>query len=153
MRKRLVKGVWKLQIKSSTTPHKLATEYTRYKEYIYKLQPCNTKLEQRMNIFSTGRKYRRYPIGIPDVSGIHGFSGTALNLLLSISNFKSNCRYLLDMTIYTDNLHKSKSNTNIEWNANWDMIFVLPKFRLVWVLLSIEGATGNPAKVSPRGYH
>ena len=90
---------------------------------------------------------------IPDVSGIHGFSGTALNLLLSISNFKSNCRYLLDMTIYTNNLHKSKSNTNIKWNANWDTIFVLPKFGLVRVLLSIEGAAGDLAKVSPRGYH
>ena len=92
-----------------------------------------------MNIFSTGRKYRTcsvgildvsgmhvfsrtawhsdqyrtYPISIPDVFGIHGFSGTTLNLLLLISNFKSNYRYLLDMTIYTDNLHKSKSNTNI----------------------------------------
>ena len=33
------------------------------------------------------------------------------------------------------------------------MIFVLPKFRLVRVLLSVEGATGDPAKVSPRGYH
>jgi len=33
------------------------------------------------------------------------------------------------------------------------MIFVLPKFRLVRVLLSIEGAVGDPAKVSPRGYH
>ena len=67
-----------------------------------------------MNTFSTGRKYRTCPVGIPDGSGIHGFSGIALNLLLSISNFKSNCRYLLDMTIYIDNLHKSKSNTNIE---------------------------------------
>ena len=93
-----------------------------------------------MNIFSTGRKYwmcpvgipdmsdihvfcrtachsdqyRTCPVSIPDVSGIHGFSGIALNLLLSISNFKSNCRYLLDMTIYIDNLDKSKSNTNIE---------------------------------------
>ena len=59
-------------------------------------------------------QYRTCPVAIPDVSGIHGFSGTALNLLLSISNFKSNCRYLLDMTIYIDNLHKSKSNINIE---------------------------------------
>ena len=93
-----------------------------------------------MNKFSTGKKYRTYPIGIPDMSGmhmfgrrpwhsdqyrtcpvaipdvfgIHSFSGTALNLLLSISNFKSNYRYLLDMTIYTDNLHKSKSHTNIK---------------------------------------
>ena len=33
------------------------------------------------------------------------------------------------------------------------MIFVLPKFGLVRVLLSIEGAAGDPAKVSPRGYH
>ena len=32
------------------------------------------------------------------------------------------------------------------------MIFVLPKFGLVRVLLSIEGATSDPAKVSPRGY-
>ena len=97
-------------------------------------------LEQRMNKFSTGKKYRTCPVGIPDVSGmhvfcrttchsdqyrtcpiaipdvsgIHDFSGTTLNLLLSISNFKSNCRYLLDMTIYTDNLHKSKSNINIK---------------------------------------
>ena len=44
---------------------------------------------------------------ILDVSGIHGFSRTAPNLLLSISNFKPNYRYLLEMTIYTDNLHKS----------------------------------------------
>ena len=93
-----------------------------------------------MNIFNTGRKYqtclvgipnvssmdvfsriawhsdqyRTCPVAIPDVFGIHGFSGIALNLLLLISNFKSNYRYLLDMTIYTDNLHKSKSNTNIK---------------------------------------
>ena len=33
------------------------------------------------------------------------------------------------------------------------MIFVLPKFGLVRVLLFIEGATGDPAKVSPKGYH
>ena len=33
------------------------------------------------------------------------------------------------------------------------MIFILPKFGLVRVLLSVEGAAGNPAKVSPRGYH
>ena len=59
-------------------------------------------------------QYRTCPVAIPDVSGIHGFSGIALNLLLLISNFKSNYKYLLDMTIYTDNLHKSKSNTNIE---------------------------------------
>ena len=59
-------------------------------------------------------QYRTCPVAIPDMSGIHGFSGTALNLLLLISNFKSNCRYLLDMTIYTDNLHKSKSHTNIK---------------------------------------
>ena len=87
-----------------------------------------------MNIFSTGRKYWTCLVGIPDVSGmhvfsrtawhsdqyrtcpvsIHGFSGTALNLLVLISNFKPNCKYVLEMTIYTGNLHKSKSNTNIE---------------------------------------
>ena len=33
------------------------------------------------------------------------------------------------------------------------MIFVLPKFGLVRVLLSIEGATDDPTKVSPKGYH
>ena len=33
------------------------------------------------------------------------------------------------------------------------MIFVLPKFGLVRVLLSVEGAVGDPTKVSPRGYH
>ena len=33
------------------------------------------------------------------------------------------------------------------------MIFVLPKFGLVRVLLSVEGDAGDPAKVSPRGYH
>ena len=33
------------------------------------------------------------------------------------------------------------------------MIFVLPKFGLIRVLLSVEGAAGDPAKVSPRGYH
>ena len=32
-------------------------------------------------------------------------------------------------------------------------MFVLPKFRLVRVQLWVEGAAGNPAKVSPRGYH
>ena len=91
---------------------------------------------------------------ISDVSGrLHGFSGIAPNLLLSISTFKTNCRYLLEMTRYTENLHKSWSNTNIERNTNWDTIFVLSKFGLVRVLLSIEGATGDPVKVSPRGYH
>ena len=29
----------------------------------------------------------------------------------------------------------------------------LPKFGLVRVLLSVEGAMGDPAKVNPRGYH
>ena len=71
-----------------------------------------------MHVFSItawhSDQYRMCPVSIPDMSGIHGFSGTALNLLLLISNFKSNCRYLLDITIYTDNLHKSKINTNIE---------------------------------------
>ena len=33
------------------------------------------------------------------------------------------------------------------------MIFILPKFRLVQVLLSVEGVAGDPTKVSPRGYH
>ena len=33
------------------------------------------------------------------------------------------------------------------------MIFVLPKFGLIRVLLSVEGAVGDPVKVSPRGYH
>ena len=47
------------------------------------------------------------PVGIPDLSDIYGFSGTALNLHLLISNFKPNCRYLLEMTIYIDNPHKS----------------------------------------------
>ena len=36
---------------------------------------------------------------------------------------------------------------------NYDTIFVLPKFGLIRVLLSVEGAVGDPAKVSPRGYH
>ena len=44
---------------------------------------------------------------IPDVSGIHDFCRAAPNLLLSISIFKPNCRYLLEMTIYAENLHKS----------------------------------------------
>ena len=59
-------------------------------------------------------QYRTCPVAIPNVSGIYGFSGTALNLHLSISNFKPNYRYLLEMTIYTGNLHKSWSNTNIK---------------------------------------
>ena len=93
-----------------------------------------------MNIFSTGRKYRTCPVGIPDmsgmdvfcrttwhsdqyrtclvaipdVSGIHGFSEITLNLLLSISIFKPNCRYLPKMTVYTEDLHKIWSNTNIK---------------------------------------
>ena len=33
------------------------------------------------------------------------------------------------------------------------MIFVLPKFGLVRVLLSVEEVADDPAKVSPRGYH
>ena len=33
------------------------------------------------------------------------------------------------------------------------MIFVLLKFGLVRALLSVEGPAGDPAKVSPRGYH
>ena len=55
---------------------------------------------------------------IPNMSSIHGFSGTAPNLLLSISIFKPNYKYLLEMTRYTENLHKSRSTTNIERNAN-----------------------------------
>ena len=48
------------------------------------------------------------------MSGIHNFCRAALNLLLSISIFKPNCRYLLEMKINTENLHKSWSNTNIK---------------------------------------
>ena len=33
------------------------------------------------------------------------------------------------------------------------MIFVLPKFIVVGVLLPVKGVAGNPTKVSPRGYH
>lgn len=36
-------------------------------------------------------------------------------------------------------------------NANWDTIFVSPKFRLYQVLLFIERATSDQAKVSSRG--
>ena len=46
--------------------------------------------------------------------GIHDFRIAAPNLLLLISIFKPNCRYQLEMTIYTENLHKSWSNTNIK---------------------------------------
>ena len=106
-----------------------------------------------MNIFSTGKKYQTCLVGISDVSGIHSFCRIAPNLLLSISIFKPNCRYLLEMTRYTENLHKNWSNTNIKWNLNWDTIFVLLKFGLVRVLLSVEGVVGDLAKVSPRGYH
>ena len=54
-----------------------------------------------MNIFSTGRKYQTCPVGI------YGFYRTTPNLLLSIYIFKPNYRYLLEMTIYVENLHKS----------------------------------------------
>ena len=52
-------------------------------------------------------QYRTCPVWIPDVSGIHDFCRAAPNLLLSISIFKPNCRHLLEMTIYIENLHKS----------------------------------------------
>ena len=74
--------------------------YTRY-------NPATTKLEQKLN------NIQPYAL-IPDVFGIHDFCRSALNLLLSISIFKLNCRHLLEMTIYTKNLHKSWSNTNIK---------------------------------------
>ena len=38
---------------------------------------------------------------------MHGFCRAAPNLLLLISLFKPNCRYLLEMTIYIENMHKS----------------------------------------------
>ena len=62
----------------------------------------------------TVNKYFQHRALIPDVSGIHGFCRSALNLLLSIPIFEPNCRHLLEMTIYTENLHKSWSNTNIK---------------------------------------
>ena len=62
----------------------------------------------------TVNKYFQHGALIPNVSGMHGFCRTAPSLLLSISIFKPNCRYLLEMTIYTENLHKSWSNTNIK---------------------------------------
>ena len=52
------------------------------------------------------------------MSGIHDFSETAPNLLLLISIFNPNCRYLLEIMIYIENLHKRWSNTNIERNTN-----------------------------------
>ena len=53
-------------------------------------------------------------VGIPDMSSIHDFCRAALNFLISIFIFKPNYRHLLEMTIYTENLHKSWSNTNIK---------------------------------------
>ena len=44
---------------------------------------------------------------IPDMSGIHDFSEIALNLLLLISIFNPNCRKLLKIVIYTENLQNS----------------------------------------------
>ena len=44
---------------------------------------------------------------IPDMSGIHDFSGTAPNLLLLISVFNPNCRKLLEIVIYTEYLQNS----------------------------------------------
>ena len=44
---------------------------------------------------------------ISDVSGIHDFYRSAPNLLLSISIFKPNCRHLMEMTIYIENLQNS----------------------------------------------
>ena len=55
----------------------------------------------------TVNKYFQHRALIPDMSGMHGFCRTAPNLLISISIFKPNYRYLLEMTRYTDNLHKS----------------------------------------------
>ena len=62
----------------------------------------------------TVNKYFQLRALIPDVSGMHGFCRSAPNLLLSISIFKQNCRYLLEISVYTENLHKSWSNTNIK---------------------------------------
>ena len=61
----------------------------------------------------TENKYFQHRALIPDVSGIHDFYRSVPNLLLSISIFKPNYRHLLEMTIYTESLHKSWSNTNI----------------------------------------
>ena len=47
------------------------------------------------------------------MSGIHDFCRATPNLLLSISIFKPNCRHLLEMTIYTENLHKRAGTTQI----------------------------------------
>ena len=55
----------------------------------------------------TENKYFQHRALIPDMSGMHGFCRTAPDLLLSISIFKPNCRYLLEISIYTENLHKS----------------------------------------------
>ena len=52
-------------------------------------------------------QYRTCPVRIPDVFGIHDFCRAAPNLLLLISIFKPDCRYLLEMTVNTENLHKS----------------------------------------------
>ena len=64
-----------------------------------------------MDVFSRttwhSDQYQTCPVAIPDVPGIHGFSGIAPNLLLSISIFQPNYRYLIEMTRYTENLHKS----------------------------------------------
>ena len=62
----------------------------------------------------TANKYFQHKALIPDVSGMHGFCRTALNLLLLISIFKPNYRYLLEMTRNIDNLHNSWSNINIK---------------------------------------
>ena len=54
-------------------------------------------------------QYRTCLVWISDVFGIHSFSGTAPNLLLSISIFQPNCRYQIEMTRYTENLLRARA--------------------------------------------
>ena len=55
----------------------------------------------------TVNKYFQHRALIPNVSGMHGFCIIAPSLLLLIFIFKPNCRYLLEISIYTENLYKS----------------------------------------------
>ena len=83
------------------------------------------------------------------MSGSHVLEQSVANFAPFVFTFRTK------LLVSTSNQHTSSSNTNRSQIPNIkgdrDTIFVLPKFGLPRVLLSVEGATSDPTKVSSRG--
>jgi hypothetical protein len=104
-----------------------------------KIQPF--KMRKRLEL--------EFPISIPNTSGIHGVCTPAPNF--DFFDFSLHTKLLsLGSNLLTSS-NNTKRSQALKVKRDQDTVFVLLKFGLRRVLLSVEGAASDPAKVSSRG--